>query len=199
MPPGWLTGYFDVLDTNMQTELVQLLQGKIDLSMQSNTTVGDSALTDPDRNCHHSIACTLSLGSYRVAGGLQRLSESRVLFAFPRLLYWVIVSAQPTHISFYYQLRTDATIVFFLCDPLRPVGGVMDIDGVNPAEQGPSVASFDLKQGTIDAPSIDDSLAQMSRVVLIESCFTFSNHADADTNRSSRRIRQRIRKAHLFL
>ena len=39
MPPGWLTGYFDVLVTNMQTELVQLLQGKTDSSMQSNTTV----------------------------------------------------------------------------------------------------------------------------------------------------------------
>jgi len=36
MPPGWLAGYFDVLATNMQTEMVQLLQGKIDLSMQSN-------------------------------------------------------------------------------------------------------------------------------------------------------------------
>ena len=28
-----------MLDTNMQTELVQLLQGKIDLSMQSNPTL----------------------------------------------------------------------------------------------------------------------------------------------------------------
>ena len=28
-----------MLNTNMQTELVQLLQGKIDLSMQSNPTV----------------------------------------------------------------------------------------------------------------------------------------------------------------
>ena len=40
MPLGWLTVYFDVLNTNMQTELVQLLlQRKTDSSMQSNPTV----------------------------------------------------------------------------------------------------------------------------------------------------------------
>ena len=64
-PSGWLTGYFDLLNTNMQTELVQLLQGKIDLSMQSNPTVCLGGLAEPP-----------------AAGGLRWPSESRALLAF---------------------------------------------------------------------------------------------------------------------
>ena len=67
----------------------------------------------------------------------------------------------------------------FLSDPVRPVDGVEDADGVDDARPsvragpyGPSVASFDLKT-TIDAPSVDDSSAPASSGFSPESRVSF--------------------------